>query len=198
MSFLLGDLTDVYNARAALAGMTRSISLQPTWAAPDTFFTGEHDAAVMHDSATINLTCWRRAARRGEEVLLLLVGVHLSGVQQMDPRQSEVLGGVGVPCRARSEYGWEKLFSERLYFAYHRNFGVQVRVARFHNILAYWARGAAQGEVSPRRSAVRSPKHQRAARSRSGGDGKQTRSFLFVEECVEGIRRLVESDFPAR
>jgi len=79
----------------------------------------------MHDSATINLNMLEEAARPGEEVLLLIVGVHLSGVQPDGPRQSEVFGGSAYPLPPDSEYGWEKLFSERCYFAYHRNFGVQ-------------------------------------------------------------------------
>jgi nucleoside-diphosphate-sugar epimerase len=114
---------------------------------------------------------------------------------QMDPDNPKCSEGSAYPAAPDSEYGWEKLFSERLYFAYHRNFGVQVQVARFHNIfgpLGTWCGGREKAPAALCRKIAETPD---GGEIELWGDGKQTRSFLIVDECVEGIRRLVESDF---
>jgi nucleoside-diphosphate-sugar epimerase len=114
---------------------------------------------------------------------------------QMDPDNPKCSEESAYPAAPDSEYGWEKLFSERLYFAYHRNFGVDVRVARFHNIFGpqgTWRGGKEKSPAALCRKIAETPD---GGEIEIWGDGKQTRSFLIVEECVEGIRRLVESDF---
>ena len=114
---------------------------------------------------------------------------------QMDPDNPKCSEDSAYPAAPDSEYGWEKLFSERLYFAYHRNFGIEVRVARFHNI--FGTRGTWQGgkEKAPAALCRKIAEAPNGGEIVLWGDGKQTRSFLIVDECIEGIRRLVESDF---
>lgn len=159
-------------------------------------FTGEHDADVMHNSATINLNVLDTARRLG-------VGkIFYSSSACMYPQQlQEDSLNVGLkesdayPGNPDSEYGWEKLFSERLYLAYYRNYGLNIRIARFHNI--FGPEGTYKGGKEKAPAAI----CRKVAEAVDGGDleiwgdGIQTRSFLYIDECIEGVRRLMESDF---
>jgi GDP-D-mannose 3',5'-epimerase len=148
--FLLGDLTDVNNARAAVAGIDEVYQLAADMGGAGYIFTGEHDACVMHDSATINLNMLEEGRKAGVKKFFYSSSACIyPEYNQMDPDNPKCSEESAYPAAPDSEYGWEKLFSERLYFAYHRNFGVQVRVARFHNIFGvtgYVVRR--QGEVA--------------------------------------------------
>ena len=176
--FLLSDLTDVTNTRAAVAGIDEVYQLAADMGGAGYIFTGEHDAAVMHDSAMINLNMLEEGRRAGVNKFFYSSSACIyPEYNQMDPDNPKCSEGSEYPAAPDSEYGWEKLFSERLYFSYHRNFGVQVRVARFHNIFGHWARGAAVGRSRRQRSAVRSPKHPRAARSRYGAMASRRARF---------------------
>ena len=194
--FLLGDLTDVSNARAAVAGIDEVYQLAADMGGAGYIFTGEHDAVVMHDSATINLNVLEEGRKAGVKKFFYSSSACIyPEYNQMDPDNPKCSEESAYPAAPDSEYGWEKLFSERLYFAYHRNFGVQVRVARFHNIfgpLGTWCGGREKAPAALCRKIAETPD---GGEVELWGDGKQTRSFLIVDECVEGIRRLVESDF---
>jgi nucleoside-diphosphate-sugar epimerase len=194
--FLLGDLTDVSNARAAVAGIDEVYQLAADMGGAGYIFTGEHDAVVMHDSATINLNMLEEGRKAGVKKFFYSSSACIyPEYNQMDPDNPKCSEESAYPAAPDSEYGWEKLFSERLYFAYHRNFGVQVRVARFHNIfgpLGTWCGGREKAPAALCRKIAETPD---GGEVELWGDGKQTRSFLIVDECVEGIRRLVESDF---
>ena len=194
--FLLGDLTDVNNTRAALAGIDEVYQLAADMGGAGYIFTGEHDAAVMHDSATINLNMLEEGRKAGVKKFFYSSSACIyPEYNQMDPDNPKCSEESAYPAAPDSEYGWEKLFSERLYFAYHRNFGVQVRVARFHNIFGpqgTWCGGREKAPAALCRKIAETPD---GGEIELWGDGKQTRSFLIVDECVEGIRRLVESDF---
>jgi nucleoside-diphosphate-sugar epimerase len=194
--FLLGDLTDVNNTRAAVAGIDEVYQLAADMGGAGYIFTGEHDAVVMHDSATINLNMLEEGRKAGVKKFFYSSSACIyPEYNQMDPDNPKCSEGSAYPAAPDSEYGWEKLFSERLYFAYHRNFGVQVRVARFHNIfgpLGTWCGGREKAPAALCRKIAETPD---GGEIEIWGDGKQTRSFLIVDECVEGIRRLVESDF---
>ena len=115
---------------------------------------------------------------------------------QLDPDNPKCSEDSAYPAAPDSEYGWEKLFSERLYLAYGRNCGLDVRIARFHNV--FGTEGAFSGGKEKAPAAI----CRKVAEAPDGGeieiwgDGKQTRSFLYVDECVQGINRLLESDFP--
>jgi nucleoside-diphosphate-sugar epimerase len=194
--FLLGDLTDANNTRAAVAGIDEVYQLAADMGGAGYIFTGEHDAVVMHDSATINLNILEEGRKAGVKKFFYSSSACIyPEYNQMDPDNPKCSEGSAYPAAPDSEYGWEKLFSERLYFAYHRNFGVQVRVARFHNIfgpLGTWCGGREKAPAALCRKIAETPD---GGEIELWGDGKQTRSFLIVDECVEGIRRLVESDF---
>ena len=194
--FLLGDLTDVNNTRAAIAGIDEVYQLAADMGGAGYIFTGEHDAAVMHDSATINLNMLEEGRKAGVKKFFYSSSACIyPEYNQMDPDNPKCSEDSAYPAAPDSEYGWEKLFSERLYFSYHRNFGVQVRVARFHNIFGpqgTWCGGREKSPAALCRKVAETPE---GGEIELWGDGKQTRSFLIVDECVEGIRRLVESDF---
>jgi len=194
--FLLGDLTHVNNTRAAIAGIDEVYQLAADMGGAGYIFTGEHDAAVMHDSAMINLNMLEEGRKAGVKKFFYSSSACIyPEYNQMDPDNPKCSEGSAYPAAPDSEYGWEKLFSERLYFAYHRNFGVQVRVARFHNIFGpqgTWCGGKEKSPAALCRKIAETPE---GGEIELWGDGKQTRSFLIVDECVEGIRRLVESDF---
>jgi GDP-D-mannose 3',5'-epimerase len=159
-------------------------------------FTGEHDADVMHNSATINLNvldaCHKRNVRR---IFYSSSACMYPEHNQLDPNNPNCAEDSAYPAAPDSEYGWEKLFSERLYLAFHRNYGIESRVARYHNIFGPEGTWTGGKEKAP--AAI----CRKVAEAKSGGeveiwgDGKQTRSFLYVDECLEGTTRLLRSSF---
>jgi nucleoside-diphosphate-sugar epimerase len=159
-------------------------------------FTGEHDAAVMHNSATINLNTLEFGQRAGVKKFFYSSSACIyPEYNQMDPDNPKCSEESAYPAAPDSEYGWEKLFSERLYLAYMRNYGVQVRIARFHNIFGpegTWDGGREKAPAALCRKVAQTPD---GGEIEIWGDGLQTRSFLYIDECLEGVRRLVESDF---
>ena len=159
-------------------------------------FTGEHDADVMHNSASINLNVLDAAFRRGVgRIFYSSSACMYPEHNQLDPDNPNCAEESAYPAAPDSEYGWEKLFSERLYLAYHRNHGVEVRVARYHNIFGpegSWNDGKEKAPAAICRKVAMAPE---GGEIEIWGDGQQTRSFLYVEECVEGTLRLMRSDF---
>jgi nucleoside-diphosphate-sugar epimerase len=165
-------------------------------------FTGDHDADVMHNSATINLNVLDAVQKLNELLKINTTKIFYSSSaciypehNQLDPNNPVCSEDSAYPANPDSEYGWEKLFSERLYFAYNRNYNIPVRVARFHNI--FGPEGTWQGGKEKAPAAI----CRKVAEVVDGGivevwgDGLQTRSFLYVDECIEAVRRLVDSDF---
>jgi len=194
--FLLGDLTDVNLARAAVSGIEDVYQLAADMGGAGYIFTGEHDAAVMRDSAMINLNMLEEGRKAGVKKFFYSSSACIyPEYNQMDAHNPKCAEDSAYPAEPDSEYGWEKLFSERLYFAYHRNYGIEVRVARFHNI--FGTRGTWRGgrEKAPAALCRKVAETSDGGEILLWGDGEQTRSFLIVEECIEGIRRLVESNF---
>jgi nucleoside-diphosphate-sugar epimerase len=194
--FLLGDLTDVNNARAAVAGVDEVYQLAADMGGAGYIFTGAHDASVMHDSAMINLHIVHEGSKAGVKKFFYSSSACIyPEYNQLDPDNPKCNEDSAYPAAPDSEYGWEKLFSERLYFAYHRNLGIDVRVARFHNIfgpLGTWNGGKEKAPAALCRKIAETPD---GGEIEIWGDGKQTRSFLIVDECVEAVRRLMQSDF---
>jgi nucleoside-diphosphate-sugar epimerase len=159
-------------------------------------FTGEHDSEVMHNSALININMVDICCRRGvKKVFYSSSACVYPEYNQMDPDNPECSEDSAYPAAPDSEYGWEKLFSERLYLAYHRNNGLQIHIARFHNI--FGPEGTWQGgrEKAPAALCRKIAEAEEGGEIEMWGDGKQTRSFLYIDECLEGVRRLVDSDF---
>ena len=159
-------------------------------------FTGEHDAAVMHNSATINLNTLEFGCRAGVKKFFYSSSACIyPAYNQTDPDNPNCAEESAYPAAPDSEYGWEKLFSERLYFSYMRNHGVQVRVARFHNIFGPEGTWDGGREKAPAALCRKVAETADGGEMEIWGDGQQTRSFLYVDECLEGVRRLMESDF---
>ncbi len=158
-------------------------------------FTGEHDADIMHNSASINLNVADQANRKGVGALFYSSSACMyPAYNQLDPDNPNCEEASAYPAEPDSEYGWEKLFSERLYLSYARNYGMKVHIARYHNI--FGPEGTWQGGKEKAPAAV----CRKVAMAQSGGeveiwgDGQQTRSFLYIDECVEGTLRLTRSD----
>jgi GDP-D-mannose 3',5'-epimerase len=159
-------------------------------------FTGEHDADIMHNSATINLNMLDALHKRNvKKAFYSSSACMYPEHNQLDPDNPNCEESSAYPANPDSEYGWEKLFSERLYLAYNRNYGMTNRVARYHNI--FGPEGTWQGGKEKAPAAI----CRKVAMATSGdsidiwGDGLQTRSFLYVDECLEGTIRLTRSGF---
>ena len=166
-------------------------------------FTGENDAEIMHNSCQINLNVLEKQHQMNEQKGRNYTKIFYSGSacmypehNQLDPANPDCREESAYPANPDSEYGWEKLFSERLYFAYHRNHGVPVRVARYHNIFGpegTWDGGREKAPAAICRKVAQLP--EEGGSIDVWGDGKQTRSFLYVDECIEATRRLMDSEF---
>jgi GDP-D-mannose 3',5'-epimerase len=159
-------------------------------------FTGENDADVMHNSATINLNvldaCHKRNTKR---IFYSSSACMYPDYNQLEPDNPNCAEDSAYPAQPDSEYGWEKLFSERLYLAYARNHGIQARVARYHNIFGpegSWNDGK---EKAPAAICRKVSDAAHGGEIEVWGDGEQTRSFLYVDECLEGTIRLMRSDW---
>ena len=166
-------------------------------------FTGENDADIMHNSATINLNVLEMQRKMNSDKGVNATKIFYSGSacmypehNQLDPDNPDCREESAYPANPDSEYGWEKLFSERLFFAYHRNYGIPVRVARYHNIFGpegTWEGGREKAPAAICRKVAYLPNEGGAIEV--WGDGKQTRSFLYIDECIEATRRMMDSDF---
>jgi GDP-D-mannose 3',5'-epimerase len=166
-------------------------------------FTGENDADIMHNSVTINLNVLESQRQLNDFRGINKTKIFYSGSacmypehNQLDPDNPDCREESAYPANPDSEYGWEKLFSERLFFAYHRNYGIPVRVARYHNIFGpegTWEGGREKAPAAICRKVAYLP--EEGGTIEVWGDGKQTRSFLYIDECIEATRRLMDSDF---
>jgi GDP-D-mannose 3', 5'-epimerase len=194
--FVVGDLRDPEVVAGVMNGIEDVYQLAADMGGAGYIFTGEHDAAVMHNSALINLNTLQVGVEAGVKRFFYSSSACIyPEFNQMDPDNPICTESSAYPAGPDSEYGWEKLFSERLYLSYMRNYGVQVRIARFHNIFGpdgTWDGGKEKAPAALCRKVAQAPE---GGEIEIWGDGKQTRSFLYVDECVEGVRRLMESDF---
>jgi nucleoside-diphosphate-sugar epimerase len=166
-------------------------------------FTGDHDAEIMHNSATINLNVLEELRQLNEKLNLNKTKIFYSGsacmypeYNQTDPDNPNCEESSAYPANPDSEYGWEKLFSERLYFSYSRNYKIPVAVARYHNIygpLGTWDGGREKAPAAICRKIAKLDTEGGVIEV--WGDGLQTRSFLYIEDCINATRRLMESNF---
>jgi GDP-D-mannose 3',5'-epimerase len=195
--FLTGDLRDPRFAGAVFEGVEEVYQLAADMGGAGYLFTGEHDACVMHNSALINLNTLECGRRAGVKKFFYSSSACIYPEHhQLDPNNPQCAEDSAYPAAPDSEYGWEKLFGERLYLAYRRNYGMEVRVARFHNIFGpegTWSGGREKAPAAVCRKVAEAPS---GGEIEIWGDGLQTRSFLYIDECIEGVRRLMESDFP--
>ena len=159
-------------------------------------FTGENDANVMHNSATINLNVVHYASEyKVKKVFYSSSACIYPEHNQLDPNNPNCEESSAYPANPDSEYGWEKLFSERLYLAFNKNYNLDIRIGRFHNIFGpqgTWYGGKEKSPAAMCRKVVEAPD---GGEIEVWGDGQQTRSFLYIDECLEVIERLMNSDF---
>lgn len=159
-------------------------------------FTGDNDADIMHNSALINLNmleiCIRRNIKKVFYSSSACIYPKYNQLDELNPTTNE---DSAYPAEPDSEYGWEKLFSERLYLSFQRNHGIEVRIARFHNIFGPEGTWKGGREKAPAAICRKVAQASDGSEIEIWGDGKQTRSFLFIDECLEGVRRLMDSDF---
>jgi len=194
--FIVGDLRDPNVMREAVAGVEDVYQLAADMGGAGYIFTGEHDACVMHNSALINLNTieFGRLAgvKRFFDSSSACIYPEYNQLEADNPTCEE---STAYPAAPDSEYGWEKLFSERLYFAHQRNYGLEVHVARFHNIFGPQGTWRGGREKAPAALCRKVAEAYPGDSIEIWGDGEQTRSFLYIDECLEGIRRLMESNF---
>ena len=195
--FILGDLTDpVVCDKLFDREIDEIYQLAADMGGAGYIFTGEHDAIVMHNSATINLNMAEAAKNhKAKKIFYSSSACMYPEYNQLDPDNPKCSEDSAYPAAPDSEYGWEKLFSERLYLAYQRNYNLDVRIARFHNI--YGPQGTWNGgrEKAPAAICRKVAEAKDPDEIEIWGDGKQTRSFLYIDECLEAVRRLMNSDF---
>jgi len=193
--FLQGDLRDPLICRTVTDRPFDEIyQLAADMGGAGFVFTGENDADIMHNSALINLNmleaCWKR---RVKKIFYSSSACIYPEYNQMDPDNPKTSENSAYPANPDSEYGWEKLFSEHLYLAFARNKGMNVRIARFHNIFGpegSWCDGR---EKAPAAFCRKVAEASDGGEIEMWGDGKQTRSFLYIDECLEGVRKLMDS-----
>lgn len=197
--FIVGDLRDAKLVDDAVSNQGKPFNEVYQFAADmggaGYIFTGDHDADVMHNSATINLNVLDSIRKLSVDTKIFYSSSACMYPEhnQMDPNNPNCSEDSAYPANPDSEYGWEKLFSERLFLAYSRNYGIPVRVARFHNIFGpegTWDGGKEKAPAAICRKVALSD-----GEIEVWGDGEQTRSFLFIDECIEAVRRFMESDF---
>jgi GDP-D-mannose 3', 5'-epimerase len=195
--FILGDLTDPKVVELVIEeGVDEIYQLAADMGGAAYIFTGQHDADVMYNSATINLNVAKEAVKKKVGKLFYSSSACMYPEHnQLDPKNPNCEESSAYPANPDSEYGWEKLFSERLYLSFHRNYGLDVRIARFHNIFGPQGTWKGGREKSPAAMCRKAAECNDEDVIEVWGSGSQTRSFLYVDECVEAVLRLMNSDF---
>ena len=159
-------------------------------------FTGENDANLMHNSASINLNIIQQAYLKGVKKIFYSSSACIyPAYNQQDPNNPNCAESSVYPAEPDSDYGWEKLFSERLFQAFARNHGMQVRIARFHNVFGPEGTWTGGREKAPAAICRKVAEAEEGGQIEVWGDGLQTRSFLYIDECLEAVERFMNSDF---
>jgi nucleoside-diphosphate-sugar epimerase len=188
------DLRDPAVARILVEGVDEVYQLAADMGGAGYIFTGDNDADIMHNSAIINLNVLD--AMRQHEVKSVFYSSSACmypAYNQTDPDNPLLSEESAYPAAPDSEYGWEKLFSERLYMSYARNYGIHVRIARLHNVFGpygSWNNGKEKAPAALCRKVAMAKDVVEV-----WGPGTQTRSFLYIDECIEGINRIMASDY---
>jgi GDP-D-mannose 3', 5'-epimerase len=195
--FMVGDLRDQSFCRQVVDRRFDEVyQLAADMGGAGYIFTGEHDADVMHNSATINLNILDACQKRNVRGLFYSSSACMyPAYNQEDPDNPNCAEDSAYPAAPDSEYGWEKLFSERLYLAYNRNYGMRNRVARYHNIFGPEGTWTGGKEKAPAAVCRKVAQARNNGEVEIWGDGTQTRSFLYIDECLEGTTLLTRSGF---
>ncbi len=195
--FIVGDLRDPkIVANAIDQDMDELYQFAADMGGAFFVFTGENDADIMHNSALINLNIAKECVTKNvKKIFYSSSACMYPEYNQEDPDNPNCEESSAYPANPDSEYGWEKLFSERLYKAFERNHGLNVRIARFHNIFGIegtWDGGREKAPAAMCRKAIMTNDGEEME---VWGNGLQTRSFLYIDECIEAVLRLMKSDF---
>ena len=195
--FVVGDLREQYLCRQIVDRRFDEVyQFAADMGGAGYVFTGEHDADIMHNSAQINLNmldvCYKRNVNR---IFYSSSACIYPEYNQLEPENPKCSEESAYPAQPDSEYGWEKLFSERIYLSYFRNKGMDVRIARYHNIFGPFGSWKDGKEKAPAAICRKVAIAEDGGEIEIWGDGKQTRSFLFIDECLEGTLRLARSDW---
>tara|TARA_Y100000592_G_C5437856_1_gene301717 strand:+ start:483 stop:1436 length:954 start_codon:yes stop_codon:yes gene_type:complete len=192
--FIKGDLRNSYLVDVCVDGMDEIYQLAADMGGADYIFTGENDSDVMHNSAQINLNIVDSMKKFDiKKIFYSSSACMYPQEHQVDENVVALREDMAYPGNPDSEYGWEKLFSERLYLTYGKNYDFDVRIARFHNI--FGPEGTYRGGREKAPAALCRKVIESKGRIKVYGDGNQTRSFLYIDECIEGIIRLMKSEF---
>lgn len=195
--FLIGDLCDPYLVRQVFDREFDEVyQFAADMGGAGFVFTGENDADIMHNSALINLNILEACHRRNAKKLFYSSSACIyPEYNQMEPENPNCAEESAYPAAPDSEYGWEKLFSERLYLSFQRNYGMGVRIARYHNIFGTLGNWDGGREKAPAAICRKVALAEDGGEIEIWGDGRQTRSFLFIDECLEGTTRLMRSEW---
>lgn len=195
--FIVGDLRDIHFVQSVIDENTDELyQLAGDVGGAGYIFTGENDANVMHNSAQINLNVAKIATEKKVKRLFFSSSACIYPAEnQIDPNNPNCEESSAYPANPDSEYGWEKLIAERLYLSYHRNFGLNVKIARFHNIYgpeSTWTGGKEKAPAAICRKVAEVKENNPVE---IWGDGLQTRSFLYIDDCLDATIKLTRSDF---
>jgi len=195
--FVIGDLRDPYICRHVVDQRFDQVyQFAADMGGAGFVFTGENDADIMHNSGLINLNILKACHKRNTKKLFFSSSACIyPEYNQTQPDNPNCAEDSAYPAYPDSEYGWEKLFSERLYLSFHRNHGLEVRIARYHNIFGPEGTWEGGREKAPAAICSKVAEVPDGSEIEIWGDGKQTRSFLFIDECLEGTIRLMLSDW---
>ncbi len=195
--FVIGDLRDpVFVKKIFNQKFDEVYQLAADMGGAGYVFTGNNDADIMSNSVIINLNVLKNAVKsNSKKVFFSSSACIYPGHNQISAKSPKLSEESAYPAYPDSEYGWEKLFSERIYLAFHRNYDLDVRIARFHNVFGPEGTWKGGKEKAPAALCRKIAEAKDGGKIEIWGDGKQTRSFLYIDECLKGIRRLMNSDF---
>lgn len=195
--FILGDLTDPKTVELVISkDFDEVYQLAADMGGAGYIFTGLNDANVMHNSAMINLNVAKESSdKKISKVFYSSSACMYPENNQLDANNPNCVEDSAYPANPDSEYGWEKLFSERLFMAFNRNYNLDVRIARFHNIFGPQGSWRGGKEKAPAAMLRKASETKEGGHFEVWGDGQQTRSFLYIDECVEAVLRLMASEF---
>jgi GDP-D-mannose 3',5'-epimerase len=191
-----GDLRNPQVVNECLDGVEEVYQLAADMGGAGFVFTGENDAEIMHNSAIINLNIAHYACKKGvKKIFYSSSACMYPEHNQLDPDNPNCVESSAYPANPDSEYGWEKLFSERMFLSFMRNKGIDVRIARYHNIFGPCGTWSGGREKAPAAFCRKVAQANQGESIEIWGPGNQTRSFLYVDECVEATYRLMKSNF---
>lgn len=192
--FVIGDLRDPKFCQKILdSSFDEVYQLAADMGGAGYIFTGKNDANVLHNSALINLNIVNLSVEKKVKKIFYSSSACIYPLyNQLDPDNPKCSEESAYPAAPDSEYGWEKIFSERLFLSYQRNYGLDVKIARFHNIFGPEGTWAGGREKAPAAICRKVAEAKDGSEIEIWGDGKQTRSFLYIDECLEGVRRLMK------